>query len=178
MATSLETPAWAAVGPATRAILEAEGVEVDVQPTTSTSVELARSIPVRIGSRVLLIRGDLADEALPAELRAQGADVTEVVAYRTLEAPASSRTILREAVRDGSPTVVILTSGSSARGLLALAEADGIDPHGMSAVCIGPVTAHEADRLGFRVVAVATATDATTLAQTTAAAIASTLETP
>ena len=69
-------------------ILEAQGIEVDVQPRTSTGGELARSIPARAGARVLVIRGDLAAGELPAELRAQGAEVTEIVAYRTLEAPA------------------------------------------------------------------------------------------
>ena len=178
VSTSLEAPAWAAIGPATRAILEAQGIEVDVQPRTSTSGELAHSIPARAGARVLLIRGDLAAGELPAELGAQGAEVSEIVAYRTLEAPASSRAILREAARDGMPEVVILTSGSSARGLLALAQAGGIDLRGMNAVSIGPVTADEATELGFHVVAVADATDATTLARTTAAVIGSTRETP
>jgi len=125
------------------------------------------------GDRVLLLRGDLADHELPDALRARGAEVDDVVAYRTVEAPDSSRRLLRRAIEAGRVDAVLFTSGSTVRGLVALAAAESlIDVTTIPAICIGPETAREADRLGFRVLADAPARGARALAATTAEALA------
>ena len=85
--TALETPRWAAIGAMTRLALESEGIEVEFQPSEASSHALAEELPVLPGEQVLVLRGDLADEELPLGLRARGAWVDPVVAYRTREAP-------------------------------------------------------------------------------------------
>lgn len=170
--TPLGAPRWAAIGVATRRVLEDAGFEVDLQPSRASGTAIAEELPVGPGSRVLLLRADLADGDLPMALRARGAEVDDVIAYRTVEAPVTSRAPLREAMEAGPLEAVVFTSGSTVRGLLALASADVLDVTSIPAICIGPETAAAARRAGFHVLAEAPMRDAVTLAATTVAALA------
>ena len=170
--TDLGAPSWAAIGRATRRVLEHEGVEVEFQPSQSSGMAMAAELPVVAGDRILVVRGDLADEELAVALRGRGAEVDDVIAYRTREAPASSRGLLRTAIADGPIAAVAFTSGSTVRGLLSLAKAESIDVRSIPAVCIGPETADEARAAGFQILAVAPTPDATALAVATATALA------
>ncbi len=168
----LGTPRWAAIGVATRRVLDDAGFEVDLQPSRASSTAIAEELPIGPGTRVLLIRGDLADRDLPTALRARGAEVDDVIAYRTVEAPDTSRAPLRAAMGAGPLQAVVFTSGSTVRGLVALAYADELDVTSIPAICIGPQTAGAARRAGFHVLAEAPMRDAITLAATTVAALA------
>jgi hydroxymethylbilane synthase len=170
--TELGAPSWAAIGPATSGILEHEGLEVAFQPTWRSGVAMAAELPVVAGDRVLVVRGDLADEDLARTLRARGAEVDDVIAYRTRVAPESSRGLLRTAIADGPIAAVVLTSGSTVRGLVSLGQADSIDVLAIPSVCIGPETAHEARAAGFRILAVSATPDSAALAAATARALA------
>jgi hydroxymethylbilane synthase len=169
--TALETSKFATIGPATRGILEHEGIAVDYQPPEAIATAMAASLPLDPGDRVVILRGDLADAELAVTLRSRGADVDDVIAYRTREAPESSRGLLLEAVADGPIAAVVLTSGSTARGLAALGRDEAIDVFAIPAVCIGPETADEARAAGFRILAVSPTQTALALAATTAAAL-------
>jgi uroporphyrinogen-III synthase len=80
-----EKPKIAVVGPATRASLEAAGLRAAFVPQTFNSAALVDELaPYLPGRRVLLPRSDLANYELPAEFGGAGAEVTEVVAYRTV----------------------------------------------------------------------------------------------
>jgi hydroxymethylbilane synthase len=168
----MSTTAWAAVGAATSATLEGAGVDDVFQPSTATADALARELPVDPGDRVLIIRGDLGVRAVAATLRARGVEVEEVVAYRTLEAPGASRTLLRAAIDAGPIAAIVLTSGSTARGLAALAAEESIALGSIPAVCIGAPTADAAIAAGLRVVAVSADPTVASLAGTVAAALA------
>jgi hydroxymethylbilane synthase len=170
--TELRAPSWAAIGPATRSVLEHDGIEVALRPSHSSGIAMAIELPVVAGDRVLVVRGDLADEELAVALRARGAEVDDVVAYRTREAPVSSRPLLRRAMTDGPIDAVTFTSGSTVRGLVALASAESVDVTSIPSVCIGPETAADARRAGFPVLAVSVTPEAAGLARTTAAALA------
>lgn len=173
---TLAIPRWAAIGPATRRLLERQAIGVAFQPVESSGAAVARELPVRRGDRVLVVRGDLAEETLAVALRARGAEVDDIVAYRTHEAPESSRALLRRALADGPIAAVVFTSGSTVRGLLALARAEALDVASIPSVCIGPETADEARDAGFSVVAVSASPEATVLAATTAQALAAQLQ--
>jgi uroporphyrinogen-III synthase len=170
--TELGAPSWAAIGPATRRVLEREGIEVELQPGQSSGIALAVELPVVAGDRILVVRGDLADEELAVALRARGAEVDDVIAYRTREAPESSRALLRSAIGDGPIAAVAFTSGSTVRGLVSLGDPESIDVRSIPAVCIGPETAEEARTAGFRILAVAPTPDSVALATATATALA------
>ena len=173
LADVTSTTAWAAVGSATSATLGRAGVDHVFQPSTATADVLARELPVDRGDPVLIVRGDLGDGAAAATLRARGAEVEEVVAYRTVEAPPASRNLLRAATDGGPIAAIVLTSGSTARGLAALAAAESVALSSIPTVCIGTPTADAATAAGFRVVAVSADPTAASLAETTAAVLAS-----
>ena len=174
--TSLSTPRWAAIGHGTAEILEREDVQVDFRPSQPGARALVGELPVIAGEEVLVLRGDLAGDDLATRLSERGAVVDDVVAYRTIEGPTTSAPALRRAVAPGPLDAVVLASGSAARGLVALAEAEAIDVIGIPAVCIGPETEREASRLGFGVMATSPDPQPSTLAATTAAALAQPME--
>jgi uroporphyrinogen III methyltransferase/synthase len=137
------------VGPATAAALRAASIRVDHVPDDYLTVAIAPGLGNGKGRRVVLARADAATPGLRDALVAGGATVEEVVAYRTVEGPASSRDPLRAALQrdlDG----IAFTSGSTVRGLLRLAS--GVDrarARALPAFCIGPVTADQARHSGF-----------------------------
>ncbi len=167
----LETPRWAVIGPATRRVLEREGIAIDLQPSQSSAARLVVELPVRPGDRILVVRGDLADDHLALALRDRGAEVDDVVAYRTREAPESSRPLLRRAM--GRPIAgVVFTSGSSVRGLVALGRAESVDVVWIPSVCIGPKTTAAARAAGFGILGISPSPRSAVLAATTAKALA------
>jgi len=170
--TELGAPSWAAIGPATAEILDREGILVQFQPSQSSAIAMSAGLPIGTGDRVLVVRGDLADQELAVALRARGAEVDDVVAYRTREAPEDSRILLRRALASGPIDAAVFTSGSTVRGLVALAREASIDITSTPCVCIGPETADSARAAGFRILAVSAAPDSATLAAATARALA------
>src|SRR6266852_5643494 len=88
---------WAAVGATTAKALRDRGVRVDAVPASARGDAIADAMAklgTLRGSRVLLARADAADEALPQKLITLGAHVYELVAYRPVTAPATSRRAL------------------------------------------------------------------------------------
>ena len=170
--TPFEASRFAVIGLATRDALEREGVDVAFLPSKSTAAALGAELPLAPGDRVLVVRGDLAGDELAIALRARGAEVDDVIAYWTREAPDGSRALLRRAVSDGPIDAVVFTSGSTVRGLVALGRDESIDVLSLPCVCIGPETAGEARAAGFRILAVAATPGSTALATATARALA------
>ena len=77
-------PSIAAIGSATAQAAMESGFRVDYTATVHSGEGLARELQASLkNSRVLLPRSDRADDRLPNLLREAGAQVTEVVAYRT-----------------------------------------------------------------------------------------------
>jgi uroporphyrinogen-III synthase len=163
---------WAAVGHATAVALRAVGITGIFVPTVADAATLAAELPLVAGARILIPHGDIADPALAASLRGRGADVRESVAYLTLEAPEASRALLATALDEGPPDVLVLTSGSTVRGLLALA-GDDVRAAILATpvVAAGARTAAAASDAGFTLVLVAPAPDAASLADFTVRAL-------
>ena len=174
--TPLETSRFAAIGSSTGALLEREGIEVAFLPTAANGAALARELPVAAADRIAIIRGDLADEALVTRLRERGADVDDVVAYRTHEAPTGSGRLLRDAFEGGRIDAVVLTSGSTARGLATLAKRESLDLNDVPAICIGTETARVATATGFHILAISPSFEPGALALTTRDALATRLQ--
>jgi hydroxymethylbilane synthase len=168
---------WAAVGTATAAVVrEGLGDEVGFTsvftPSAADGATLAAELPIEPGSRVLVPHGDLADPAFGEALRGRGAMVTEVVAYRTIEAPETSRALLAAALDDGAPDAIVATSGSTARGLAALVRDESRAALlATPLIAAGARTAQVAVEAGFAVVHQAPAPDAASLAMFTARAL-------
>ncbi len=143
----------AAIGPATARRLAHIGAPPVLTPPeyrAEALVEAFSAYDLR-GARVLIPRAEEAREVLPRGLWALGASVEVVAAYRTEVAWDQAERLLA-VLREGVDALT-LTSSSAARALVRLL--GGQLPEGVRVVCIGPVTAETARRLGVRVDAVA-----------------------
>jgi uroporphyrinogen III methyltransferase / synthase len=139
------------VGPSTAERLADHGLKVDLMPSEYRAEAVLRAMSdtgdVR-GLRILLPHADIGRELLADELRKQGAEVTEVVAYRTM---------IAEPEREGEPDiyrmllerridVVTFTSASAVRNFVKVLGAEpAADLLRTTVVAsIGPVTAEAA----------------------------------
>ena len=142
-----------AIGPATGARLEEHGLRVDLAPAEhrgeAVSAALRAGADLR-GTRVLLPRADIARPALPDALRAAGADVTVVTAYRTIAVPDWPGAAARRLLLGGEIDAVTFTSASAVRSAVrSLGAQQAIDLLRTTVVAaIGPVTAQAARQLG------------------------------
>lgn len=154
LAALLDGVRVAAVGGSTARALREAGVRVDLVPTGRSSAGALLAAWPAAGAepaRVLLPLGDLAAPTMAEGLAARGWPVDVVVTYRTVPGPAPEPEV-RDAYAAGRVDAVLLTSGSTARNLLAML---GAPPAGTLVCCIGESTAAEAVRAGLPVHAVA-----------------------
>jgi len=103
------------------------------------------------GLRFLLPRADLAREMLPDELRAAGAHVTEVTAYRTVLADPGAEPDVYRMLLDRKVDAIMFTSASTVRNFVKIIGAEPAADLLRTTVvaCIGPVTAEAAQQLGI-----------------------------
>jgi uroporphyrinogen-III synthase len=134
----------AAIGPVTAQALGEHGVEPALVPAEYVAEAILASLGEVRGLRFLLPRADIARDVLASELRARGAEVTEVAAYRTVGAEGPPPDL-------AAADAVTFTSSSTVRHFLA----SGARVGRAKVVCIGPVTAATARELGLTVDAVA-----------------------
>lgn len=139
----------AAVGPATEAALAAAGHPADVVPEMHTADALATCLAERAhltGTRFLWPRGDLARDRFSA-LRARGAIVDDVVAYRTVADVVGARS-LGQAVLAGRIDIVTFASPSAVRSFVTVA---GTRLGDAQVAVIGPSTEAAAESSGLQV---------------------------
>lgn len=147
----------AAVGQATAAAGRAAGFDVTYVASRSSGEALAKELSDRLaGRRILLPRSDRARPELPKALRAAGAEVIEVVAYRTLDAPLAKSGGLEE-IRSGEVDAIAFASPSAFHALADAMESAELSRIGEGAVlaAIGPVTAAAIREAGLTVHVVA-----------------------
>ncbi|MBI3997744.1 MAG: uroporphyrinogen-III synthase [Armatimonadetes bacterium] len=141
---------WAAVGPATAAALRAAGIPVAMIPSRYLTAAIARELRDVAGRRILLPRTDAASPTLAEELRARGAVVDQITAYRTVLAPLRHGSRLRRLVTAHAVDTILLTSASTVNGLVRLLGRARTDLAEMTIACIGPITAAAAAAAGLR----------------------------
>jgi uroporphyrinogen-III synthase len=150
----------AAVGPATAERARAGGMRVTFVASRPDGRTLAREVPLPLGV-VLLARSDLADGEVPDVLRARGARVREVIAYRTIPGlDADARTRLERTALDG---VTVVVASPSAVDALAATAGDGV-PETARFVAIGARTAERVRAVIGARATVPTGTDARSIA--------------
>ena len=146
-------PRVAAVGPATAEAARKEGFEVKFVASRNTGAGLAEEMRDQVqGKKVLLPRSDRASGDLPASLSRAGADVTQVIAYRTLPLPATAHGALEE-IRQGRADVVSFASPSAFHAFAGQMGAGAMRRLSERTVfaAIGPVTARAIQESGFSV---------------------------
>jgi uroporphyrinogen III methyltransferase/synthase len=140
-----------AIGPATRAAIEALHLKVDLMGTEYVAEGLLAAFTAHDlqGKRVLLPRAAVARDLVPAELARRGAHVDVVEAYRTVM-PEGAAVRARE-IFSGShrPDIVTFTSSSTVKNFVAVAAPAALD--GIKVASIGPITTATARELGIAV---------------------------
>ena len=133
----------AAVGSATAQALRDAGLHVDLTPREYVAESLVETLSGRVrGQRVLLARAAVARDVIPDALRAQGATVDVIDAYRTV-IPRDSVERVGKLLGPGgrTPDAATFTSSSTVTNFLALLSAADVPlPAAMRAVSIGPIT--------------------------------------
>jgi hypothetical protein len=177
---SLPLPASGSISPpalgrgaATTAALEARGHRCRLHAERGRRCGPRRGAAIRRGDTVFLPRTDIADWRLVGALELRGARVDAVVAYRTVEGPETSRERLRSLFAAGGPEVIVFTSASTVRGLIALLGRAHLElARRAVACCIGEPTATAARNAGFDLVLVAAAANGAALARLVRTALA------
>jgi uroporphyrinogen III methyltransferase/synthase len=140
-----------AIGPATRRAAEAAGLRVTLVPDeyVAESLVAAFSGEELAGKRILLPRAAVARDVVPDELRARGAQVDVVEAYRTV-VPAGAPALARHVFgTERKPDWVTFTSSSTVTNFVKAAGVEAL--HGVRVASIGPVTSATARGLGIAV---------------------------
>jgi uroporphyrinogen III methyltransferase/synthase len=140
-----------AIGPATRAAVEALHLKVDLMGAEYVAEGLLEAFAPHdlAGSRVLLPRAAVARDLVPVELARRGARVDVVEAYRTM-VPEGAAALARAAFGAlRKPDFITFTSSSTVRNFVEAAGAESL--RGVRAVSIGPVTTGTARSLGIEV---------------------------
>jgi uroporphyrinogen-III synthase/uroporphyrinogen III methyltransferase/synthase len=131
----------AVVGEATASAARKAGLRVSAVPENYVAESLVKILAGRsAGKRILLARAEIARDVIPDALRAGGASVDVVDAYRNV-LPEHAPALLRSALREGIDAATF-TSSSSVTHLADAAQAAPIAfPFpGVRAVSIGPIT--------------------------------------
>ena len=136
-----------AIGPATRAAVEALHLKVDHMPAEYVAESLLEALAGEdlAGKRVLLPRAAVARDLVPVELTRRGAQVDVVEAYRTVQPEdAPVRDVLAR-----HPHWITFTSSSTVRNFLAIAGVESLKD--IKIASIGPVTSATARQAGLTV---------------------------
>lgn len=135
----------AVIGPATRRALESHKGKAWLTAETHVAESFLDVLGKVSGKRILWPRAEEVRPVLGQGLRAAGAELVDVVVYRTVvSVPADARRAIAGA------DAVTFTSPSGVR-----AWSSALGAPDMRVVCIGPITARAATDSGFRVDAVA-----------------------
>ncbi len=170
---SVDVPQWfsgvkvGAIGPETARVLRAHGITPALVPDEYVAeafiAQLEGSGAVSqfdaefhslVGQRILIPTADIGRDTLEVGLRAAGAIVRKVTAYRTVrpEAPVA----VLERLRQGEIDAATFTSSSTVTNLVAMLGADADCLRPMILACIGPVTAETVRTHGFEPAIIAT----------------------
>jgi uroporphyrinogen III methyltransferase/synthase len=139
-----------AIGPATRAAVEALHLKVDVMGEEYVAEGLLKALAGHDvnGRRMLLPRASVARDTAPAALRARGARVDVVEAYRT-GVPDGAADEASRIFSGRRPDWITFTSSSTASNFVKIAGSEAL--RGIKVASIGPVTTATAMRLGIEV---------------------------
>jgi uroporphyrinogen III methyltransferase / synthase len=144
-----------AIGPATRAAVEALHLKVDLMGAEYVAEGLLAAFAAHdlAGRRVLLPRAAVARDLVPVELRKRGAQVDVVEAYRTVVPQDAAQRAREIFASPRAPDWITFTSSSTVRNFVAIVDAGAEALAGVKVASIGPVTSRTARELGIQVAA-------------------------
>ena len=152
----------ACVGPVTAEATRNAKLPVEYVAMTHNGVGLANELGSKLqGLKVLLPRSDRANPDLPAALKRFGADVTEVVAYRTVRPTQSDQESLKN-ILAGQADAILFFSPSAVQHFAEMVGAEKLraTQEMLAITAAGPVTAKALREAGVERIVVASDTTA------------------
>jgi uroporphyrinogen III methyltransferase/synthase len=139
-----------AIGPATRAAVEALHLKVDLMGGEYVAEGLLEAFAAHNlkGKRILLPRAAVARDVVPAGLRSRGAHVDVVETYRTV-APEDAAGQISRVFAEGKPEWITFTSSSTVTNFVQIGGVEAL--RGVKVASIGPVTSTAARNGGIEV---------------------------
>ncbi len=140
----------AAVGPTTAEAARRAGFFVDYEAQTHSGASLARELGERLRNQsVFLPRSNRANPDLPNVLRTHGANVTEVIAYRTVT-PVNLDQDKVTQIMNGEVDAVLFFSPTAVEHLAALIGTDLLKTlqNRLAIAAVGPITAKALSQFG------------------------------
>jgi uroporphyrinogen III methyltransferase/synthase len=154
----------ACVGPVTAEAARNAKLPVEYVAVTHNGVALANELGSKVqGAKALLPRSDRANPDLPAALKRYGAQVTEVIAYRTVRPTESHQDSLKR-IAAGQADAILFFSPSAVQHFAELVGAEKFRAlqDTLAIAAVGPVTAKALREAGVERVVVSA--DTTTVA--------------
>jgi uroporphyrinogen III methyltransferase / synthase len=134
----------ASVGPVTAEAARQAGLPVEYVAETHSGAALAEELGNQLyGAKVFLPRSDRANPDLPGVLRRHGAQITEVIAYRTLRPTDVEQRNLGQ-IAEGTADAVLFFSPSAVQHFAALFGGEQLRAlqDKLAITAVGPVTAN------------------------------------
>jgi uroporphyrinogen III methyltransferase/synthase len=155
----------AAVGPTTATAAERAGFFVDYQAQTHSGAALANELGEKLrGQTIFLPRSDRANPDLPQLLRNYGAEVTEVIAYRTVT-PVNLDEEKIAAIVNGEVEAILFFSPTAVEHFLGSVGKEKLRDlqKRLAITAVGPITANALHHAGVDTLLVAEDTSADAL---------------
>lgn len=139
----------AAIGPSTARALEQRGLHPDYMPEVYDTIHLAEGLSQRTRGPVLLPRAAMGSPELTRVLEEKSVAFRDLPIYNTVYRSGCAEEV--ERLLEMGETLVTFTSASTVRGFVGSLKAGTKLSHVLG-LCIGPMTAAEAEKYGIRTV--------------------------
>ncbi len=143
------------IGPSTTERIKGFHITVDCQPpkyVAESVVEALKKVEELKGKRFLMPRTDIARSYIPEELEKMGAEVSDIVAYKTVLATDGDNIVL-DRLKDGAVDIVTFTSASTVKNFVKIIGEDNLSSFkdDIQFASIGPITTESAEEMDINV---------------------------
>ena len=143
------------IGPSTTERIKGFHVSIDCQPpkyVAESVVEALKKVEELKGKRFLMPRTDIARSYVPEELRKLGAEVSDIVAYKTVLATDGDNIVL-DKLKDGEVDIVTFTSASTVKNFVKIIGEDNLSAFkdNVQFASIGPITNESAEEMDIEI---------------------------
>jgi len=143
----------AAIGPATAERLQLMGIQADIQPEKFVAEALLETLnrhTILKNQNFLLPRADKARSLLKDKLIEAGANVNEIIAYRTIVESDHREDFIKK-LREGAVDLLTFTSSSTVENFVEIVSRDQLPLlKDVTVACIGPITKKTANKFALK----------------------------
>ncbi len=143
------------IGPSTTERIKGFHVSIDCQPpkyVAESVIEALKEVEEIKGKRFLMPRTDIARSYIPQELEKLGAEVSDIIAYKTVLATDGDNIVL-DKLKDGEVDIVTFTSASTVKNFVKIIGEDNLSAFkdNVQFASIGPITNESAEEMDIEI---------------------------